>query len=54
MHIWITCLSAIRNLDTFAEGHRDDPKGLKVNKQIIIKIEKVWLFFIYEEVRGAG
>lgn len=34
MHIWITFLSAIGNLDTFADGHRDTSKGMKVNKKI--------------------
>jgi len=39
MHIWITFLSATGNLDTFAEGHRDISKGMKVNKKIIKKCD---------------
>ena len=39
MHIWITFLSAIGNLDTFAEGHRDNSKGIKENKEITKKCD---------------
>ena len=50
----VTFLSVICDLDTFAEGHRHKPKGMKVNQKIIKKIEKVYLFFVYEEACGPG
>ena len=41
LHERLMMMMMICNLDTFAEGHRHNPKGMKVNKKIICKTEKV-------------
>jgi hypothetical protein len=50
MHTWMTFLSAICKLNTFAEGHRDGPKGMKVNKTIIKKKDRKIVIILYIRV----